>query len=144
MFEEFDGVTNSRPDTGEGGGPVAEIAGAAAEQAATDVVVGALRSHPVDAVSAGAKVLDASRGSPRSEAAETDEAVPASAVGLRPPLVGSSLASKLTRKPWATDMLTLQRMSWDRCRFQLNIEPPPRPLTEETSCPDRSRPHRAE
>ncbi|MBR8007414.1 type IV secretion system DNA-binding domain-containing protein [Burkholderia vietnamiensis] len=66
MFDELDGVTNSPPDVGEGGDPMAEIAGVAAEQAVTsvaDVVVGALGGHLVEAVAAGAKVLDATGGS---------------------------------------------------------------------------------
>ena len=66
MFEELDGVTNSPPDEGEGGDPLAEIVGATAEQAATtvaDAVVGVLGGHLIEAVSAGAKVLDAAGGS---------------------------------------------------------------------------------
>ncbi|WP_442808251.1 type IV secretion system DNA-binding domain-containing protein [Trinickia soli] len=65
MFDELDGVTNSPPGHEEGGDPMAEIAGAAAEQAATtaaDVVVGALGGHLVETVTAGVKVLDASGG----------------------------------------------------------------------------------
>ena len=66
MFDELDGVTNSPPDVREGDDPMAEIAGAAAEQAATtvaDVVVGALGGHLIEAVTAGVKALDASSGS---------------------------------------------------------------------------------
>ncbi len=65
MFDELDGVTNSPPGPDEGGDPMAEIAGAAAEQAATtvaDAVVGVLGGHLVEAVAAGAKVLDVSGG----------------------------------------------------------------------------------
>ena len=65
MFDELDGVTNSPPGSGEDADPMVEIAGAAAEQAATtvaDVVVGVLRGHLVEAVAVGAKVLDASGG----------------------------------------------------------------------------------
>ena len=65
MFDELDGVTNSPPGPGEGGDPMAEIAGAAAEQAATtvaDAVVGALGGHLVEAAAAGVKVLDAAGG----------------------------------------------------------------------------------
>lgn len=66
MFDDLDGVTNSPPGGGENADPMAEIAGAAAEQAATtvaDAVVGALGGHLVEAVAAGAKVLDAAGGS---------------------------------------------------------------------------------
>ncbi len=80
MFDEVDGVTNSPPDVGEGGDPMAEIAGAAAEQAATtvaDVVVGALGDHLVEAAVAGAKVLDASGGA-------SDLRAPKQAVQFRP------------------------------------------------------------
>ncbi|MDN7716244.1 hypothetical protein [Burkholderia gladioli] len=67
MFDELGGVTNSPPGNEESGDPMAEIAGAAAEQTVTtvaDAVVGALGGHLVEAVTAGAKVLDASGGSP--------------------------------------------------------------------------------
>lgn len=80
MFDELDGVTNSPPDVSEGGDPMAEIAGAAAEQTATtvaDAVVGALGGHLVGAVSASVKVLDASRGS-------SDPKPPKQAVQFRP------------------------------------------------------------
>ena len=66
MLDELDGVTNSPPGSGEDGDPMAEIAGAAAEPAATtvvDAVVGTLGGHLVEAVVAGAKVLDTSGGS---------------------------------------------------------------------------------
>ncbi|MCA8451693.1 type IV secretion system DNA-binding domain-containing protein [Burkholderia vietnamiensis] len=66
MFDELDSVTNSPPGGGEDADPMAEIAGAVAEQVATteaDVVVGALGGHLVEAVAAGAKVLDAAGGS---------------------------------------------------------------------------------
>ncbi|MBR8211134.1 type IV secretion system DNA-binding domain-containing protein [Burkholderia cenocepacia] len=66
MFDELDGVTNSPPDVGKGGDAMAEISGAAAEQVATtvaDAVVGPLGGHLVEAVAAGAKVLDAAGGS---------------------------------------------------------------------------------
>ncbi|WP_186146281.1 hypothetical protein [Burkholderia gladioli] len=80
MFDELDGVTNSPPGLDEGGDPMAEIAGATAEQAATtvaDVLVGALGGHLVEAVTAGAKVLDASGGS-------SDPRQPKQAVQFRP------------------------------------------------------------
>lgn len=80
MFDELDGVTNSPPDVREGGDPMAEIAGAATEQIATavaDAVVGALGGHLVEAVAAGAKVLDASSGS-------SDRRPPKQAVQFRP------------------------------------------------------------
>ena len=80
MFDELDGMTNSPPDGGEGGDPMAEIVGAAAEQAATtvaDVVVGALGGHLVEAVSAGAKALDASGGA-------SDPRAPKQVVQFRP------------------------------------------------------------
>jgi len=59
-------VTNSPPDVGEGGDPLAEIVGVAAEHAAITVaaaVVGAYGGHLVEAAAAGAKVLDATGGS---------------------------------------------------------------------------------
>ncbi|WP_186208239.1 type IV secretion system DNA-binding domain-containing protein [Burkholderia gladioli] len=65
MFDELDGMTNNPPGLDEGGDPMAEIAGAAAEQAATtvaDAVVGTIGGHLVEAVAAGAKLLDASGG----------------------------------------------------------------------------------
>lgn len=66
MFDELDGVTNNPPGGGEDADPMAEIAGAVAEQASTtvaDVVVGALGGHLVEAAAAGAKVLGAAGGS---------------------------------------------------------------------------------
>ena len=80
MFDELDGVTNSPPDVGESGDPLGEIAGVAAEQAVTtvvDVVVGALGGHLVEAVAAGAKVLDAAGGS-------SDPKPPKQSVQFRP------------------------------------------------------------
>jgi len=80
MFDELDGVTNSPPEMGESGDPMAEIVGVAAEQAATtvaDAVVGALGGHLVEAVMAGAKVLDASGGS-------SDPRAPKQSVQFRP------------------------------------------------------------
>lgn len=80
MFDELDGVTNSPPDVGESGDPMAEIAGAAAEQAATPVanaVVGALGGHLVETAAAGVKVLNATGGSP-------DLRPPKQAVQFRP------------------------------------------------------------
>lgn len=59
---------------------MAEIAGAATEQAATtvaDVVVGALGGHLVEAVVVGVKVLDAAGGS-------SDPRPPKQAVQFRP------------------------------------------------------------
>jgi hypothetical protein len=80
MFDELDAVTNSPPGPDEGGDPMAEIAGAAAEQAATtvaDAVVGALGGHLVEAVAAGVKVLDAAGG-------PSDPRPPKQAVQFRP------------------------------------------------------------
>ncbi|MBW5285865.1 type IV secretion system DNA-binding domain-containing protein [Burkholderia gladioli] len=80
MFDELDGVTNSPPEVSEGGDPMAEIAGAATEQAATtvaDAVVGVLGGHLVEAVAAGAKVLDAAGGS-------SDSSPPKQSVQFRP------------------------------------------------------------
>ncbi|PMS23022.1 hypothetical protein C0Z18_02025 [Trinickia dabaoshanensis] len=83
MFDELDGVTNSPPDMGEGGDPMAEIAGVAAEQVATtaaDVVAGALGDHLVETVTAGVKALDASGGA-------SDPRPPKQAVQFRPVLL---------------------------------------------------------
>lgn len=58
----------------------AEISGAAAEQVATtvaDAVVGPLGGHPVEAVTAGVKVLDAAGGA-------SDARPPKQAVQFRP------------------------------------------------------------
>lgn len=80
MFDELDGVTNSPPGSGEGGDPMAEIVGVAAERVATsvaDAVVGALGGHLVEAVTAGAKVLDAAGGA-------SDPRPPKQAVQFRP------------------------------------------------------------
>ncbi len=80
MFDELDGVTNSPPDVGEVGDPMAEIVGAVAEQAVTsvaDAVVGVLGGHLVEAVATGAKVLDAAGGS-------SDPEPPKQAVQFRP------------------------------------------------------------
>lgn len=80
MFDELDGVTNSPPGLDEGGDPMAEIAGVAAEQVATtaaDVVAGALGGHLVEAVTAGVKALDAAGGA-------QDPRPPKQAVQFRP------------------------------------------------------------